>query len=312
MKYNQLGKTGWSVSAIGYGAAPLGGAYGSFDEAEAIRSVQTALELGINFFDVSPYYGSTRAETLLGQAFKGVGRDRFYLATKVGRYGHTEKDFDFSAARVTRSVEESLQRLGVSHLDLIQCHDIEFVSLRQVIDEALPALEKLKAQGKVRAIGITGLPLKIFQVVLPAARVDTLLSYCHHCLNDTSLRSLIPLAQTHEVGVINASPFGMGLLTERGPSGWHPASAEIKSACARAVAYARAKGAELGQVALPFAMAHPAIATTFVGMPTVNNVRQNLNWIEENTVNVELLAEVQNILRPVQDQTWPSGRAENN
>ncbi len=203
MKYNQLGRTGWAVSEIGYGAAPLGGAYGSFDEGEAILSVQTALDLGVNFFDVSPYYGSTRAETLLGQAFEGTARDRFYLATKVGRYGHTEKDFDFSAARVTRSVEESLQRLGVSHLDLIQCHDIEFVALRQVIDEALPALEKLKAQGKVRAVGITGLPLKIFRVVLAEARVDTILSYCHHCLNDTSLRSLIPLLQAQAVAKVD-------------------------------------------------------------------------------------------------------------
>ncbi len=311
MKYNQLGKTGWAVSALGYGAAPLGGAYGAFDEAEAIRSVRTALDLGVNFFDVSPYYGATRAETILGQAFKAVARDRFFLATKVGRYGHTEKDFDFSATRVTRSVEESLIRLGVSHIDLIQCHDIEFVSLRQVIDEALPALAKLKEQGKVRAIGITGLPLKIFQGVLAEAHVDTILSYCHHCLNDTSLQSLIPLLKAREVGVINASPFAMGLLTERGPSAWHPAAAEIKSACAHAVAHAQAKGVELGQVALPFALNHPAIATTFVGMPTVSNVRNNLRWIED-PLREDLLAEIREILRPVQDQTWTSGRAENN
>ena len=311
MKYNQLGKTGWAVSAIGYGAAPLGGAYGSFDEAEAIRSIQTALDLGVNFFDVSPYYGLTRAETLLGQAFKGIARDRFYLATKVGRYGHTEKDFDFSTARVTRSVEESLQRLGVSHLDLIQCHDIEFASLRQVIDEAIPALEKLKAQGKVRAIGITGLPLKIFRVVLAETSVDAILSYCHHCLNDTSLRSLIPMLKIKSVGIINASPFAMSLLTERGPSAWHPASAEIKSACARAVVHAKAMGFEIGQIALPFALDHPDLATTFVGMPTVSNVRSNLRWMEE-PVNHELLAEVREILRPIQDHTWASGRAENN
>lgn len=116
----------------------MGGEYGPVGVSEAVRTVHEALDLGINFIDTSPYYGRTRAESVLGQALQGVERSRYLLATKVGRY---DKDhFDFSAARVTASVDESLLRLGVDYVDLIQCHDIEFGSLDQLIHETLPAL----------------------------------------------------------------------------------------------------------------------------------------------------------------------------
>src|SRR5437763_17112478 len=106
MEYRPLGNTGLQVSALGYGASPLGSVFRPIDEAEGIRTVHLALDLGINFIDVSPYYGLTKAETVLGKALATVPRDRFTLATKVGRYG--ENDFDFSAARVMASVDESL------------------------------------------------------------------------------------------------------------------------------------------------------------------------------------------------------------
>jgi len=111
MKYRVLGKTGWKVSVLGFGAAPLGGTHGAFSEKEGVRAVHAAVDLGINFIDVAPYYGLTMAETVLGKALKDISREKFYLATKVGRYGSEDKDFDFSAERVTRSVDESLKRL---------------------------------------------------------------------------------------------------------------------------------------------------------------------------------------------------------
>src|SRR5207245_11053413 len=116
----------------------------------------------------------------------------FYLATKVGRYGSGEKDFDFSAERVTRSVDESLKRLRLAHIDLIQCQDIEFASLNQVVQETIPALQKLKQQGKVQKIGVTALPLKTFKKVLERTRLDAVLSYCHYCLNDITLVQMFP------------------------------------------------------------------------------------------------------------------------
>jgi L-galactose dehydrogenase len=102
VEYRVLGSTGLRVSALGFGASPLGGGvFGPVDESEAIQSVHAALDVGINIIDVSPFYGYTRAETVLGKALKGIPRDRYYLGTKVGRYGDNE--FDFSAERVVRS-----------------------------------------------------------------------------------------------------------------------------------------------------------------------------------------------------------------
>ena len=135
MEYRVLGKTGLKVSVLGFGASPLGGVYGDFDESEGIRAVHTAIELGVNFIDVSPYYGITKAETVLGKALKEIPRESFYLCTKVGRYGAAE--FDFSAARVIASVDESLARLNVDYVDILLCHDIEFGSLDQIVEETI-------------------------------------------------------------------------------------------------------------------------------------------------------------------------------
>lgn len=309
MEYRTLGKTGLEVSALSFGASSLGSVFRHIDESEGIRTVHTALDLGINFIDVSPYYGITKAETVLGKALKGVPRDRYYLATKVGRYGDAE--FDFSAGRVTASVDESLARLGVDYIDLIQCHDIEFGSLDQVVNETIPALRKVQEQGKVRFIGITGLPLKIFRYIAARTEVDTTLSYCRYALNDTSLTALIPFLQEKEVGIISASPLGMGLLTGRGAPDWHPASAEIKEACAQAAAYCRSKGVDIAKLAMQFALANPDIHTTLVGTANPDNIRKNVEWITE-PLDEALLGEVLEILKPIHNKTWPSGRPENN
>jgi L-galactose dehydrogenase len=308
MNYRPLGNTGLQVSVLSYGASPLGSVFRPIDEAEGIRTVHTALDLGINFIDVSPFYGLTRAETVLGKALAGIPRDHYYLATKVGRYG--QDVFDFSAARMTASVDESLCRLQVEHVDLIQCHDIEFGSLDQVVHETLPALQKLREQGKARFIGITGYPLAIYPRVLDQVPVDTVLSYCHYALNDTSLEELLPYLEQKGVGIINASPFSMGLLTERGAPEWHPAPEFLKAACARAAAHCRSRGVDIAQLALQFALSNPAIATTLVGTASPENLRKNVAWSEQPP-DPELLAEVQAILAPVRNMTWPSGRPEN-
>ena len=311
MEYRVLGKTGLKVSALSYGASSLGGVFHAINESDAIRSVHVSLDEGINFIDVSPFYGLTKAETVLGKALKTVKRDRYILATKVGRYGAEQKDFDFSAKRVTASVDESLARMGVDFVDLIQVHDMEFGDLDQVANETVPALRKVVQAGKARFVGITGLPLRNFKYVADRVEVDTILSYCHYEMNDTALVDMVPYLKQKGIGVISASPLGMGLLSHRGPPAWHPASAAVKEACAKAAAHCKAKGASIEKLAVQYAVAEPSIATTLVGSADPDNMVANIRNLS-TPLDKQLLAEVLEILKPIHNVTWPSGRAENN
>lgn len=311
MKRRILGRTGLNVSILSFGASSLGGVFRATDDAESIRTVHTSLDLGINFIDVSPYYGATRAETVLGRALRGVARERYHLATKVGQYG--EGEFDFSAARVTRSLDESCARLGVDYIDLLQCHDIEFASIDQIVGETIPALLALKRAGRIGHIGITGLPLKIFPAVLdrvPDGDVETVLSFCRYELNDTSLESLLPYFASKGIGVINASPTGMGLLTPRGVPAWHPAPPAIVAGARRAVEYCQSVGVDIVKLAIQFAVAHPGIATTLVGSANPENIRRNIAYADE-PADLELMARVLELLRPIRNHNFTRGRPEN-
>lgn len=307
MQYRTLGKTGLSVSTVGFGAAPLGGPYGPVSQSEATRAVQTALELGINFFDTSPWYQAS--EEVLGNALEGAPRESFVLCTKLGRYpvGPAQGTFDFSAARVQRSIEESLAKLKVDTLDIALCHDIEFAPNRaQIVEETLPALREQVAAGKVRHIGVSGLPLEIYPWVLDRTDLDVILSYCHVSLNDDSLLDLLPYLEARGVGVIGASPLAMGLLSESGPQTWHPAPAVLRETCLEALAWCRANGISLPELALSWTLQHTGIATTLVGMSTEAMVRANVAtaaMVPDPTA----LAAVLEILRPVHRLTWPSG-----
>lgn len=304
-----LGHTGIIVPLLGFGAATLGGSYGPIALSEAERAVHAALDAGMNFFDTSPYYGRTESERALGHCLRGVPRNRYIMATKVGRYG--DKEFDFSAARVTASIDESLARLDTDHLDLLQCHDIEFWPLQRIIDETLPALQRLKQSGKVRAIGITGYPLKIFRTVLAQAKVDCILSYCHHTLLDDTLAGEVPLLQQQGVGILNASPLAMGLLSSKGPPPWHPAPQAMKDACRAAADLCIEAGGDLGHLALQVSLTLPSIASTFVGIGSLVELEANLRTVDQ-PIDTVLLKRVRGLLEPWRNQVWQSGLAENN
>ncbi len=311
MQRRPLGRTGLDVSILSFGASSLGGVFRATDDSESIRTVHAALDLGINFIDVSPYYGATRAETVLGRALRGVARDRYHLATKVGQYG--EGEFDFSAARVTRSLDESCTRLGVDYVDLLQCHDVEFASIDQIVDETIPALLALKRAGRIGHVGITGLPLKIFPAVLDRVapgEVETVLSFCHYALNDTSLETLLPYLAAKGVGVINASPTGMGLLTPRGVPDWHPATPAMIAGARRVVDCCEYIGVDIVKLAIQFAVAHPGIATTLVGSANPENIRRNIGYVSE-PVDDELIGRVRELLRPIHNHNFTRGRPEN-
>jgi L-galactose dehydrogenase len=311
VRHRPLGKTGLSLSLLGYGASPLGGVFGPVEQEDATRCVRTVLDAGINYIDVAPYYGMTRAETALGVALRGVPRDSYVLSTKVGRYGH--RDFDFSAERVVASVDESLTRLGVEHVDILLCHDVEYGDLNQIATETLPALkERVVAAGKARFLGFSGLPLAIYPRIIEAAPglVDVILSYCHHTLADTSLDTLLPYLHARNVGVINASPLGMGLLSGSPPPDWHPAPPPLREAVDRAATHCAARGRTLADLAVAFSVARPDITPTLVGGAHADEMRHNV-FAALSTPDPTLLAEVREILRPARDLSWPSGRLEN-
>lgn len=296
-------------SHLSFGASPLGGVFGHENEEEGIRAVHRALDLGVTGFDVSPFYGLTRAEAVLGRALQGIERNRYFLSTKVGRYGPQE--FDFSAGRVRRSLAESMERLGVDRMDLVLCHDIEFGSLHQVVEETLPALRELQRKGVIGAVGVSGLPLSIFTHVLRRTSLDAILSYCHYTLFDTTLDNqlddLDSLGKLSGLMVINAAPLSMGLLSDIGPPAWHPADEETKRLCAAAAAHCRARGSDIAKIALQFALANPRVHSTLVGMADCATVERNVLWSTE-PLDHKLLAEVRGIMRPIFGRTWSSGQ----
>lgn len=304
MQYSILGKTGLRVSRLAFGCSSLGDPRKQVSDEQSLLTVKAALEGGINLIDVSPYYGATRAEQIVGQAIQDTPRDELILATKTGRNG--EHDFDFSSTGLRSSIEQSLKRLDTDYVDILQLHDIEYADRQLILEESLPTLHKLKAEGKTRFVGVTAYPLDTLRAVIENAQVDTVLSYCRYCLNDTALESLRPLTELVGTGLINASPLAMGLLSKQGPYPWHPASAEIRETCKTAVTYAQQHGEQIEKLAIQFVLQADWIPTTLVGGSTPDHVRQHLAWMQE-PINELLLNDVHRLLQTNRNRSWYSG-----
>ena len=313
MVYNELGKTGMKVSNLSFGASSLGGVFHGIREEEGIRAVYTAVDNGINFIDVSPYYGHLKAEMVLGKALKEIARDRYFLSTKVGRYGHDGiNTWDYSAQRAKESVYESMERLHVDYIDLINVHDIEFQAamdggLQKVVDETLPALVDLKREGVVRHVGITDLQPENLKWVIEHSEkgtVECVLNFCHYSLNDTLLADFLGFFEMNGVGVINASPLSMGLLSQRGTPDWHPAPSKLKEACAKAAAYCQQKGYPIEKLAIQFSTSlNPRIATTLFSSANPDNVLRNIGYVNE-PMDEALVLEVQEIIGDQMFARW--------
>lgn len=301
------------VSNLGFGASSLGGVFHDIREAEGIEAVHVAVDNGINFIDVSPYYGHLKAEIVLGKALKEIPRDKYYLSTKVGRYGRDGKNFwDYSAERVTASVYESMERLNIDYIDLINVHDVEFQGdlpggLQKIVDETLPALVKLREKGVVGHVGITDLQPENLKWVIEHSEpgtVESVLSFCHYCLNDEMLLDYLDFFEQQGVGVINASPFSMGLLSQRGAPDWHPAPEALKEACRKATEYCDQQGYPIDKLAIQYSTAlNPRIATTLFSSANPKNVLKNIGYVNE-PFDAQLAQKVQEIIGDQMRVRW--------
>jgi aryl-alcohol dehydrogenase-like predicted oxidoreductase len=309
MKTRPLGRTGLELPWLSFGASSLGQEFRSVDVGEALESVRVALDLGLNFIDTSPFYGRGMSECLLGVALRGVPRDSYLLGTKLGRYDRAH--FDFSSRRVVESVDVSLHRMGVDYLDIMLCHDIEFVEMSQIVSETLPALRKIQEAGKVRFIGVSGYPMAMFRYVLDRTDLDVILSYNHYTLQNTMLADLVPYLKARGVGIMNAAPFSARLLTNAELPPWHKATPFVRETARKASEHCAKAGVDLAKLALQFSIANEDMTTCVVGSANPANVRKWAEWADE-PIDGTLLAEVLAILEPIHDWHYTEGRPENN
>ena len=310
MEYRDLGQTGMKISHLSFGASSLGSVFRETNEKESFEAVEAAIEGGINFIDVSPYYGHYKAETVLGKALRNIPRDKYYLSTKVGRYGKDGVNtWDYSAKRVTDSVYESMERLGIDHIDLINVHDIEFQAalpggLQKVVDETLPALFELRDKGVVSHVGITDLQLQNLKWVVERCEgVESILNFCHYTLNDDALADYAGFFEQHGVGIINASPLSMGLLSQRGVPCWHPAPKPLVKACQKAAEYCREQGYPIEKLAVQYAVSNSRIASTLFSSANPDDGRRNRQWANEEA-DWDLVDKVKEIIGDQQRVTW--------
>lgn len=309
MEHRKLGNTGLELPVLSFGASSLGQEFRTVDVNDALRAVRVALDNGMSFIDTSPYYGRGMSEVILGVALRDVPRDSYLLGTKLGRYDAAH--FDFSAKRVVESIDVSLHRLGVEHLDIILCHDIEFVEMSRIVEETLPALRKIQQQGKVRFVGVSGYPMKMFRYVLDRTDLDVVLSYNHYTLQNTMFADLVPYLNAKGVGIMNAAPFSARLLTNATLPLWHKATDEVRAVAKRAAEHCQAAGVDIAQLALQFSIANPDMTTCVTGSANPGRIAQWAEWIQQ-PIDEQLLSEVQEIMLPIHNWFYIEGRPENN
>jgi L-galactose dehydrogenase len=311
MEYREMGRTGLRVSVVGYGTAPLGDMFGIADEDTALQSAYRALDAGINFFDSSPFYGKGLAEERLGKVLRGR-RHEIIVGTKAGRYGPEE--FDFSADRTRRSIEESLRRLGTDYVDILQLHDVEFVDLEGPIGEGYEELVRLREAGMCRFIGMTGYPAAMTRRVMSECDLDVTLSYAHCTLLDACLTDeIVPLAQERRVGVINAAAVALGLLTQAGPP---PHIAQlvgegIRTVARRIVEVCQRRGADVSFLANQYSIQRSGCATTLIGTTKQRHLESAVAAAKE-PIDEELLDDVLAAAGPDRGRHWISGLPQNN
>lgn len=309
MEKRSLHGTGLELPVLGFGASSIGAEFRPIDVNEAIRCVNVALERGMNYIDTAAYYGRGMSEVVLGRVLPQIPRDSYILSSKLGRYA--PQHFDFSARRVAESVDISLERMQIDHIDIMFCHDIEFVDLDQVVNETIPAIREQVDKGKVRFIGVSGYPMKIFTEMLERSDLDVVLTYNHYTLQNDMALSLVDPCHEKNVGLINAAPFSARLLTNFPLPAWHKATEEVRTIAAKAAAHAQDRGSDIAKLALQYSVANPDFTSCVTGSANPDRVNQWCDWIEE-PLDQQLVHEVKEILQPIHNWVYVEGRPENN
>lgn len=310
MHYRPLGKTGLNVSYLGLGCAQLGAIFRGITVEDHIKIVQEAVKQGINYLDCAPFFNFGRAEEVLGQALRDVPRQAYYVTTKVGKYSpDVLKMYDYSFERTEASVNNSLQKLQLDCIDIVQVQDVDFVEDKSVLyDETLPALQKLKAEGKLRFIGVTGYDLEIIKQVIvdSTIKIDVVLSPCHCTLNDVSMKEYQAFFEENDVGFVSASPVAMGLLSPKGAPSFHPAGEELKAAAAEAAKICEENKVDIVKLATHFALSQPEPAVTLTMCNTLDALKKIIKMIQQNLWPQEKssMEQVLNLFSSLEKRDW--------
>jgi len=303
MRYKFLGQTGLKVSRLGFGGTAFSGFY-SRDKKNNFEAIHRALELGINYFDVAPWY--TNSQAIFGSVLSQYDRDKYYIATKVGRY--QEKGmFDFSKEKIIKSIHESLKDLRVDYVDVIQIHDPEFATSTNVLlDETLPTLQKMKEEGLVKHIGITGYPLHLIVELIKKSPIliETALSYSRATLQDSSLIYFSDYFEN--LGLINGSINALSLLTPAGPAIWHPTDWRTKNICKKVLELCCQQGVSLPRLSMHYTAQFNCITTSLISTTDVSLLERNIeHYFQPLTVHEQdVLTKIEKILQPIKNCHW--------
>jgi len=277
MEYTILGRTRFRVSKLGLGGAPLGGDFGDgVTDKQAISVVHRALDLGINFIDTAPLYGRGESERRIGLALKGR-RDSVILASKAVLRGEA-----YSYDNTIRSVEQSLRRLQTDVIDLLQIHEPDRSTYDEIMNGCYPALLKLKEEGKIRAIGVNGRDFAIVVPYLKTGMFDTTQMFSRYMLIDYSAKDeLLPLTKEMNIGVINGSVLGMGMLSDA-PAGFMRQHIIDEADRRKAkIAFLRKKEPKgFIEPAMRFSFACPDIHVTLTGTTSIRSLEMNTSYCD--------------------------------
>ena len=301
----KLGKTDVAVTALGLGGTGVAGMYKAVSEKDAIGTVERAWDAGVRYFDVAPFYGFGRGEIIYGRVLKHRPRDEFVLSTKVGRIVHhgkrppgnrdpaifpaeteTYSEFDFRPEGVTRSFEDSLQRLGLKRIDVLYIHDPDLASsAREVMELTYPVLHQWRASGAVRAIGIGMNTVPMLVELVREGDFDcVLLAGRYTLLDQSALAELLPLCQRRNVSVVMGGAYNSGILATGAVPGAHydyqPASPAIMEKTRRIEAVCARHCLPLKAAALQFPFGHPAVVSNIPGTSSASRFDENLRALQ--------------------------------